>query len=169
MTKKDFFILIIKLFGLYSIITALFTALPQSVSFILLDFGVTTVIYLLIVLIIIVALFIFLIFKSHHIVRLLKLEKGFDNDLVELGNLTTIEIVKIAILIIGGFLIIDNIPEFIHKTFNAFYSDIQSQDITSNYKWNWVVNGLNILLGYLLITNINFIVQILRLGNKDKK
>lgn len=168
MTKKDFFILIIKLFGLYTIIKALFLTLPQNLSLVLFNPGLLTMAYLALILAVIVALFILLIFKSHHIVRFLKLEKGFEDDRIELGNLTTIEIVKIATFIIGGFLIIDNIPLFINQTFNAFYSDIQSEAITPNYKLNWFINGFNILIGYLMITNLNFIVRLLRLTDKNK-
>ena len=135
----------------------------------LFDLGFTTIAYLIFLLALLIALFILLIFNSHRIVRFFKLEKGFDNDRIELGNLTTIEIVKIATFIIGGFLIIDNIPVFINQTFNAFYSDIQSQDITPDFKWNWFIDGLNILIGYLLITNLNFVVRLLRIKNKNEK
>ena len=169
MTKKDFFILIIKLFGLYSIVTALLISLPQSLSFIVSNFELRTLLYFLLILIVIVALFILLIFKSHHIVSFLKLEKGFDDDKIELGNLSTSEIVKIGTFVIGGFLIINHIPVFLNQTFNAFYSDIQSLGITPNYKWNWIVSGLNIVIGYLLISNLNFIVRLLRLQNKNEK
>ncbi|RKD92867.1 hypothetical protein [Mangrovibacterium diazotrophicum] len=169
MTKRDFFILVIKLFGLYSIITAVFFTLPSNVSFIIMDFGVTSILYLLAILFVIVALFVFLIFKASQIVNLLKLDKGFDNDKIELGNLTTVEIVKIATFIIGGFLIINNIPVFINQTINTFYTDIQSQAVTPTYKWNWFVNGLNILIGYLLITNLNFVARLLRLENNTEK
>jgi len=168
MTKKDFFILIIKLFGLYSIITALFISLPQNLTFVFMDFGVHSIIYLTIILTVIIGLFVFLLFKSHHVVRLLKLEKGFDTDSLELGNLTTLEIVKIAVLIIGGFLIIDNLPIFIQQTLKAFYSEIQIQTIESINKWNWFVNGANILIGYLLITNLNIVSRLLNINAKAK-
>jgi len=168
MTKKDFFILIIKLFGLYSIITALFISLPQNLTFVFMDFGVHSIIYLTIILTVIIGLFVFLLFKSHHVVRLLKLEKGFDTDTLELGNLTTLEIVKIAVLIIGGFLIIDNLPIFIQQTLKAFYSEIQIQTIESINKWNWFVNGANILIGYLLITNLNIVSRLLNINAKAK-
>ena len=168
MTKKDFFILIIKLFGLYSIITALFISLPQNLTFVFMDFGVHSIIYLTIILTVIIGLFVFLLFKSHHVVRLLKLEKGFDTDSLELGSLTTLEIVKIAVLIIGGFLIIDNLPIFIQQTLKAFYSEIQIQTIESINKWNWFVNGANILIGYLLITNLNIVSRLLNINVKAK-
>jgi len=169
MTKKDFFILIIKLFGLYSIITALFLTLPQNISFLVNDFRISAIIYVTVVLVIVVGLFILLIFKTPYLVKLLKLEKGFDNDYLEFGNLTSPEIVKIATFIIGGFLIIHNIPIFINQTISAFRSSLLLMTITPNYKWSWLVTGLNILIGYLLITNLNFVVRLLKISNKNKK
>ena len=169
MTKKDFFILIIKLFGLYSIITALFLTLPQNISFLVNDFEISAIVYLTVVLVVVIGLFILLIFKTPYLVKLLKLEKGFDNDYLDFGNLTSPEIVKIATFIIGGFLIINNIPIFINQTIIAFHSSLHLMTITPNYKWNWLVTGLNILIGYLLITNLNFVVRLLKISNKNKK
>jgi len=168
MTKKDFFVLIIKLFGLFSIITSLFVVLPRNISLVLFDFGILALVLVIFILAIIIGLFIFLIFKSHYVVRLLKLEKGFDNEKLELGNLTTSEIVKIAIVIIGGFLIIDNLPLFLNQTINAFYADIQSQSIESSSKFNWFISGLNILIGYLLITNLRLVVRLLRIKTRKE-
>lgn len=171
MTKKDFFILLIKLFGLYSIITALFISLPQNISFAFAGFGrgfdVYYIIYLVVILAVIIGLFVLLIFKSHVIVRILKLEKGFDTDSLEPGKLTAKEIIKIAAVIIGGFLIIDHLPIFIQQTLSAFYSEIQVQTTESINKWNWFINGGNILIGYLLITNLNFVAKLLDIKSKE--
>jgi len=169
MTKKDFFILIIKLFGLYSIITALFISLPQNLSFVFMDFGVHSMLFVAVILTVVIGLFVFLLFKSHHVVRLLKLEKGFETDSLELGNLTTLEIVKIAILIIGGFLIIDHLAIFIQQTLNAFYSEIQIQTTDPINKWHWFVNGVNILIGYLLITNLNIVARLVNIKSHKKE
>jgi hypothetical protein len=164
MTKKDFFILIIKLFGLYSIITALFTYIPQSISFGFYtydDIDFYPVFYITVMLALVVALFVLLIFKSPYIVRIFKLEEGFDNDNLELGNLSAKEIIKIATLIIGGFLIINNLPIFIQSTLSAFYQELQFQTTESVNKWNWFLPGANVLIGYLLITNVAFVAQLI--------
>jgi len=165
MTKRDFFILLIKVFGLYSGINALFLTLPQNISFVLYEIELISIIYLLIIVSVVIGLFILLIFKSHYIVKWLKLENGFEEDRIELGNLKMIEIVKVATLIIGGSLIIQNIPLFLNLTYHAVFSNIHSQNMTFDTKWNWIISGLNIVLGYLLITNINFIIRILKLKN----
>ncbi len=171
MTKKDFFILIIKIFGLYSIITSLFFSIPQNISFVFAGYGrgidLYSLIYFIAILAFIIGLFVFLIFKSEVIVRLLKLEKGFDTNSIELGKLTGKEIIKIATVIIGGFLIINNLPAFVQQSLNAFYYEIQTQTIESLNKWNWFINGANLLIGYLLITNLDFVAKLL--DNKSKE
>ena len=164
MTKKDFFILMIKLFGLYSIITAMFSYLPQSISFGFFNFDdidFYPVFYIMAMLALLVGLFVFLIFKSHRIVSFLKLEQGFDNDNIELGHLSAQEIVKIAMLIIGGFLIINNLPVFVQNTLTAFYHELQFQTTEAVDKWNWFLPGAKVLVGYLLITNMAFIARLI--------
>ncbi|SFF43687.1 hypothetical protein [Sunxiuqinia elliptica] len=163
MTTKDFFILVIKLFGLYSIAVTLFVTLPQNISFMLPHLELQSTIYLILMIALVIGLFFLLIFKTPHIVRLLKLEKGFDNKQLDLGNLNTQEIVKIGIFIIGGFLIIHNLPAFISQSWSAFYTDIQSQPLNANYKSNWLISGLNVVIGYFMITNLTFITRLLRI------
>jgi len=171
MTKKDFFILIIKLFGLYSIILPLFKLLPNNIIFIISDAKSVPMIHWIstfAILSITITLFILLIFKSHHIVRLLRLDKGFDDDKLELGHLTSSEIVKIAIVIIGGFLIIDNLSIFIHELIDAFYADNQYGWARSGNNSNLFIAGLNILIGLLLITRLNLIIKLLKIKTKKE-
>ncbi len=98
MTKRDFFILIIKLFGLFSVVTSLFTSLPSHFSFALMDIDAFSLIWIGLTAIVVVGLFILLIFKSDKVVDLLRLDKGFEDDSIAFGNLSSIEIVKIGTL-----------------------------------------------------------------------
>jgi hypothetical protein len=54
MTKRDFFILLIKVFGLYSIITALFSTLPNNISFVIQNIEITGIIWLILTALIII-------------------------------------------------------------------------------------------------------------------
>jgi len=83
MTKKDFFILIIKIFGLFSVVSSLFSILPSNISFALMDFGFFSLIWIAVVLVVIIGLFVLLIFKAEKVVKLLKLDKGFDEDRID--------------------------------------------------------------------------------------
>ena len=166
MTKRDFFILIIKLFGLFSIITSLFSVLPGNISFALMDIDLFSVSWILVVMVIIIGLFVLLIFKSDKVVEFLKLDKGFDDERIEIGNLNTDSIVNLAVIIIGGLLILDNIPEFLSHTLYAFKGDIIGINYDTMDKFNWTVNGINLLLGFLLLTNYNTVSKVLRIKDK---
>ena len=63
-----------------------------------------------------------LLFKTDFIIDILKLDKGFDEEQINLGNLTNESIFKLALIIIGGFLIIDYTPTLLFDIVNAFKS-----------------------------------------------
>jgi hypothetical protein len=155
MTKRDFFRLIIKLFGLYSGVLTVFTVIPNNINNVLFQFDVTILLFIIGTTLIILLLFLFLIFKADYIIDRLKLDKGFDDEIIQFGNMNNESIVKLAVFLIGGFLIIDYLPNFLNYTFQAFRSKIQNSEYSNlpiNY-FNWTVSGINIILGYLLITN----------------
>ncbi len=79
MTKKDLFILIIKLFGLYFLIATLFTTLPSNLSIIAMQPGWLTIILVLANALVLIGLFILLIFNASKVAGFLKLIK----DLIE--------------------------------------------------------------------------------------
>ena len=167
MTKKDLFILLIKVFGLYSLITALFSTLPSNIIFVIQNIDFIGIIWILSTIVIIVVLFYLLITKSEKIATLLKLESGFDEPRIDFGNLKSVDIIKLAVLIIGGFLFIENLPTFMSNTLFAFKSSIP-KGFDSAYhnngvlKYNriedftyWITSGTNLLIGYLLVSNYN--------------
>jgi hypothetical protein len=161
MTKRDFFRLIIKLFGLYSGLITVFTVIPNNITNVLFQFNFMMFLFIIGATLVIVLLFLFLIFKTDYIIDLLKLDKGFDEERIQFENLNSESIVKIAIFLIGGFLIINYLPNFLNYTVQAFRSKIQSSEfsnISVNY-FNWIVSGINILLGYILITNYKVIAH----------
>jgi hypothetical protein len=161
MTKRDFFRLMIKLFGLYSGLLAIFTVIPNNITNVMYQFDVTILLFIIASTLLIVFFFIFLIFKTDLVIDKLKLDKGFDDDTIQFESLSTESIVKIAIFLIGGFLIIDYLPNFLNYTLQAFRSKVQSSEYSNmpvNY-FNWIVSGINILLGYLLLTNYKIIAN----------
>jgi hypothetical protein len=168
MTKRDFFIIIIKLFGLFSVVTSLFSVIPSNISFALMDIDLFSVIWIIAVIVIVIGLFVLLIFKSDKVVKLLKLDKGFDDERIEIGNLNPNSIVKLAVIIIGGLLIIDNIPAFLSHTLYAFKENIIGINYDTMDKFNWAVSGINLVLGFLLLTNYNTVSKILRIKENNK-
>ena len=166
MTKKDFFRLLIKIFALYFVILVTFTIFPQIVLLnqmldnILLSFAVIGSILLVI-------LFSFLIIKfTDRIIIFLKLDSGFDDENIVVGNLKNIDIVKFAIILIGGFMIVDNFPKLLMDILNEFKFKATSNNLQGHevdYFW-FGVRFLNMLFGYLLISNCKSVANFL-----DKK
>lgn len=165
MTKRDFFKIIIKVFGLYSLMTTLFTVLPNNITnLMILDEHYILLVWIVISVIVVILFFMILLFKSDFIINKLKLDKGFDDDRIELGNLNNQSLFKFALILIGGFLIVNNLPYFIQDTFSALKSkmvtNVYSSQLTINY-FNWFVSGINILIGYIFITNYKRITSFL--------
>ena len=167
MTKSDFFILIIKVFGLFSVVTSLFSVLPSNISFAMMDIDALSILWIVVAIVVLVGLFVVLIFKADKVVRLLKLDKGFDDEKIEIGNLKQTEIIKIGTFIIGGLLFLDNIPAFLSHSLFAFKTDIIGLEYNSQDKFNWAISGLNLIIGFLLLTNYDFVAKMLKTGKTE--
>ena len=167
MTKKDFFILTIKLFGLYSAMTTIFSVLPNNILFALGQFDAIVGVWIAVALVVTIGLFWLLTFKADRLVSLLKLEKGFMEDRIELGNIKSDTLIKIGTFIIGGILLIKSIPGLLSNLFWAFKGEVAGVEFAEKDKFNLTVSVLNVLLGYLLFTNYDFVAK--RLTKKDSE
>lgn len=127
MTKRDFFILVIKLFGLFSLVTSLFSVLPNNISFALMYMDAFSLAWIAVAVFVVIGLFVLLVLRPDKVVSLLRLDKGFDDDRIEVGNLKSSDILKLGIFIIGGLLILDNIPAFLSHTLFAFKGDVSGK------------------------------------------
>jgi hypothetical protein len=168
MTKTDFFRILIKAFGLYSILTALLSVLPSNISFVLSYPDAWGFVWLLLVTTIVFALFFFLIRKPDVIIRILKLDKGFDEERIQFENLNAKSIIKLSSIIIGGLLIIDNIPTFFSYTLFAFKSSVGHTD-SYGLKDNiyWATSFLKLVVGYLLVTNYESVSRLFKEKNAE--
>ncbi len=167
MTKRDLFILLIKVFGLYAMLIALFSVLPANISFALSDMDVFSLFWIVVVLLLIVGLFLILIYRADKIVSLLKLDKGFDDDRIDLGNLKTADLLKISIFIIGGLLVLNNISPFLSHTYFAFKGNLNGLEHGTKEKFDWAVNALNLIVGFLLLTQYRWVTDLFKSGEKE--
>ena len=167
MTKRDFFIIIIRVFGLYVLINTIFF-LPTSIGSILMSFDHSDSSVFLISIFLIffsIAFFVFLLFYAGKIVTFLRLDKGFDDDRIEISHLTLDDLLKFAIVIIGGLLIINNISRFIiHLSYFLKLKALQANVEDFNYL-NFAISAFNIIVGYLLITNYDIVSKFLKIKN----
>ena len=160
-TKKDLFRILIKLFGVYLIIETLFSALPSNLFYFTREFDLRTLITILAIIALTIYIFSALTFNPDKIIKWLKLDQGFDTDDIHINQITTDHIFKLAIILIGGHLIIQEIPIFLSHVYFVFKSSAQPDfmsDFGNDYTnkasyFDWVVSGINLLIGYLLVTN----------------
>ncbi|MEQ3661824.1 MAG: hypothetical protein ABNG96_03960 [Flavobacterium sp.] len=163
MTKRDFFRLLIKVFGLYSCITTIFYFVPQLFSSYIYDFNLAYILIMIGSVLLILALLFILIFKADIIINILNLDSGFDDDNVVLGNLSSESILLFSVTIIAGIMIVNGIPDFLYHLINAFKKEVSLYSIDNqevNY-FGLVSEFLNIILGYVLLVNNKKISKIL--------
>ncbi len=160
MTKRDFFRIIIKLFGLFSLITTIFELIPVNLSYAVSmnGFEPYLILWTIILVVIAIAFFTFILFKTDKIIDILKLDRGFDEEKIHFENFNSTNIVKLAAILIGGMMIINSFPEFLNHAYHAFKSSVGANlfyDETYNEKqyFNWILSGINLIIGYLLLTN----------------
>ncbi len=161
MTKRDLFRVLIKIFGFYSGIITLFSIVPGYVSTLPNDFIPMLFLFVFGMIFLSLLLVYVLILKTDFIIDKLKLDQGFDEDRIQFENLNNENLLKFAVLIIGGFLVLDYLPSFLNHTFQAFKTKIHSTEnniYTINY-FNWISSGINLVLGYLLLTNFKRIAS----------
>ena len=175
MTKKDLFRLIIKIFGLYLLISIIFSVFPSNILMVLNEIDFVGIIWIISSLLLIGLLYIFLIYKPDKVISWLKLDKGFDDDRIEFQNLNNFSILKLAIIMIGGIILIQNIPAFLSHTLFAFKSSIGNGLDDNIFKFtlrdyiHLGISFLNIIIGYLLLTNYNYICKILKEKSNEEK
>ena len=176
MTKRDFFRIIIKLFGLYALIITVFTYIPTNISYVTFRFEPIVLLWIFGFVAIAVLIYILLIRKTDLIIDFLKIDKGFDDDRIEFGNFNSQKIIQLALILIGGFLIIDYLPDFLQYTYLAFKKEVSPNGLNfmedfsfgkiTDY-FNWVISGLNLIVGYVLLTNYDRITKWLNRKEKN--
>ena len=167
MTKRDFFRLLIKIFGVYSLIISVFTILSSGFS----QFAYSEDYYFLLfplgILAVVVFLSSLLIFNPDFIINWLNLDKGYDEDRIQFENFNSRNIFKLAIFIIGGFLIIDNLALFINESFSVFRDRASGVEYHFRNSYYLVISFLQIVLGYLLITNYKWVSNLIKADEKS--
>ena len=165
MTKKDFFRIIIKLFGLYWLISSLFSTGQFYYLSLMPGFSVPVILMSILIFMVVIILFYMMIIRTDVLMNWLKLDQGFDTEIIEFKNMDLENILKLGIIIIGGTLIMDNIAVFLNQSYLAFKvhtataADLFSLNGYSTY--HWAVSSTKIILGYFLLTNFPAISKFL--------
>ncbi|WP_397362699.1 hypothetical protein [Olleya sp. R77988] len=151
MTIKDFFRISLKALGLLLIISVI-TLIPSFFLDISDGFGV--ILYYLFSIVLMVFVAFFIISKSDYVIEKLKLDSGFDNDLLKLNNIGDQKIIQIACVLIGLYIITSALPSVLLEAFQYFKYNASGDSLidlpmhSTNYFYLQLVY---FLLGLILI------------------
>jgi len=164
MTIRTFWTIILKILGIYLVLDS-FKVIPQFIST-LYTFAsdpdqtrlvfIWTFVYLMST----VGQYVFIlwlfVFKTAWLIDKLHLEKGFSEERIEF-NIPRSTVLSIAIILIGGLMFVDSLPQFCNQTFSYFQ---QQNMYRQNPNSGWIIFHLvKTTIGYLLMTNSQFIVN----------
>ena len=162
MLHKDFFRLIIKLFGLYSLIVVLFTLLPEAIPQLFMFEASYGIFFVIPMIAIPVIIYLFLLFKTDLILKWLRLTDGFEEEKIILGDMSTVNLLKLASIIMGGLLIINNLPFFFIQSFFLFKDSLHNQTNDNSRQFQLSISAGKILIGYLMLRKFVWIGKLLR-------
>ena len=100
------------------------------------------------------AIIYYLIFKTNKLVQWFRLEKDFDSETVDLG-LSTTSVIRIAVIVLGGLMFIDNLSSLISQLLTFFQQEVLFKNYTSAQPL--VFAFIKTVIGYLLLTNSTFV------------
>lgn len=176
MTYRDFFRITIKLFGLYGLIISLFQFLPTAINFVFNSLDIWLLFFVICVASLILALYRLLLKKGDRIIDWLKLDLGFDHDTIDMGAIQGKDLVTIATILIGGSLLVGFFPSFIYQSYILIKEIVQSRGVVAfestiletNGPREWVIAGINLAIGYLLLVNYQNVAHwILKVNKKN--
>lgn len=107
----------------------------------------------------------FLIFKTDFVIDKLKLDKGFNQESIPL-NIHRSTILSISIIVIGGLLVVDEIPSFCRQLFLYFQEKRLTYGQTKPSIAYTVMSGVKIIIGILLMTSQRKIVAFIERQRK---
>ncbi|MEN9304025.1 MAG: hypothetical protein RL264_2454 [Bacteroidota bacterium] len=177
MTKTDFFKIILKVLGIYLILLFAVSFIQIGVSYYYdrSEFSKFFMIFLLLLAIVIVYV---MVLKPILIIRLFRLDKGFESDDISLTFNDGKGLIKIALTCTAIYLIASNLGDFLTELFFWFKSSIPKNKLETvlstfdAYQVNYVKlisSGVQILTGFLFLFNANAISTWVENLNQKKK
>jgi hypothetical protein len=107
----------------------------------------------------------FLVFKTELIIDKLKLDKGFNQEIIPI-NIHRSTILSISIIIIGGLLVTNEIPNFCRELFSYFQEKRMTYGHADPKISYSIVSGTKIIIGMFLMTGQKQIVNLVERQRK---
>ena len=168
MTVNDFFRLVLKLFALYCLVNAIFSLLPSIGYMAAYGQGIDWmgILWSCFITVLILALFVLLAFQSDRVVAKLKLSQGFENPHIPFEKMDAHTIIKVGCILMGGIIFVENIPGLLSHLYIALRMKVDTNvvDVVMGYNsrdntFELAMNILNLMLGYLLLTNHSWVAK----------
>jgi hypothetical protein len=173
MTPRSLFNVILKILGIFFLRDILYT-IPQIVLEIPSPSGsglalgdIWLLSSTLLVLIIETVFLYFLVFKTEWMIIILKLDRGFDQETIPL-NMHRSTVLRVAIIVIGGLMIAQEIPNFFTQLFMYIREKRESHGQFNPKIEYTVLAGIKVLLGILLIAEQKLWVNLIERQRKKK-
>ncbi|MES2728376.1 MAG: hypothetical protein V4643_14805 [Bacteroidota bacterium] len=161
MTIRTFWTIFIKILGIWLVLDSV-TVIPQFLSTLFFtdsnntvqNFALTVALLLLTIGIYIFILRLF-VFKTAWLIDKLHLDKGFDEEKIDL-NVPLSTVLTVSTIVIGGLMFVDSLPQLCKQTFVFFQQqNVFRESPTSGWIFFELVKTV---LGYLLMTNSKQVV-----------
>jgi len=170
MTPRNLFNIILKIFGLF-FLREMVLVIPQLISWISFfiypanfdnnshsNYGIGGFIAVLFIIAFYCCLIYLLLFKTNVVLDKLKLDKGFNQEEFSF-NFSTSLVLTIALIVVGGVILTEEIPNFCRDIFSYFQEKNLTRGMTKpNYSYI-ITSGVKIILGFLIIGERKRIVE----------
>ena len=171
MTPRTLFNVILKILGIF-FIKDLLAVIPQLLSVILylmeadtVAEAIWTLVSSLLMLFIYGLVVFYLVFKPNLIIDKLKLEEGFSQDIIPL-NIHRSTVLSISIIVIGGLLVADEIPNLCRQLYSYFQEKRLTFGQTNPKLMHSIVSGVKIVIGIGLMASQRQIVNLIERQRK---
>jgi hypothetical protein len=171
MTIRTFWTIFIKILGIWLVLSFL-TVIQQFVTIIPFfqangnDISFNMVAYIVSILIVTIGIYIFIlrlfVFRTSWLIDKLHLEKGFEEEKIEL-NIQRSIVFTIATIVIGGIIFVDSLPHLCRLTI-GFIKESNPIRESPNLVW-FIFYLVKTIIGYLLMTNSQFVVSFINKQN----
>ena len=172
MTPRNLFNIILKILGVLFIKDFL-ALLPQLLSvglFLTRADSITEAIWTLVGTLLMLLIYglvsYYLIFKTEYVIDKLKLDRGFDQEIFTF-HIHRSTVIGVSVIIIGGYMVVDEIPNFCGLLFRYFQEKRLTYGATHPNISYTLVSAVKIGIGLLLMIHQRFIVNMVEKLRKN--
>jgi hypothetical protein len=174
MKIRTFWTILLKIIGIFLVLRGVSTivhSLNTTIAMLSYGDGAEDIIWISLATIAMVVVIYFFVlwlfvFKTSWLINKLHLDKGFDEEKINL-NIQSSAVLTIAIIVIGGLMFVDGLPQLCKEIFMFFQ---QKSVFRASPSSGWIILHLiKTVLGYLLMTNSKPIVAFIEKRTKENE